>query len=177
MNVWLPAVFGLVGTLLGAFVSGAAAYAVQKHQARSALELRRTESEMAAVERLEAGLWKLRQYIKQAPEQSVKRWSEEDRAEWGIPIADRIGPLSIAARRIGDDDLRARLVDAFVMIGDWGAMTSRVHPIRYIPPIVEHALDCLGAWHRGENIPPPDYAFTQFKELREARYSHTSASA
>lgn len=132
---------------------------------------------MAAVERLEAGLWEMRQYTKQAPEESVKRWSEDERANWGIPIADRIGPLSIAARRICDDDLRARLVDALDMIGDWAAMTSHAHPIRYIPPIVEHALDCLGARHRGESIPPPSYAFTQLKEMHEAHYVHTITSA
>jgi hypothetical protein len=56
MSVWLPAVFGLAGTLLGAIVSGAASYVVQRRQAQAGLDLRRAETEAAAIERLEKGL-------------------------------------------------------------------------------------------------------------------------
>ncbi|MEV0492123.1 hypothetical protein [Streptomyces atratus] len=170
MDIWLPAVFGLVGTLLGAFVSGAAAYFVQRHQAQAALDLRRTETEAAAIERLEKGLWEIRQYAQKAPDANVKHWSEDQRAKWGRPIDELTGPLSIAARGIRDSAVRARLVDVLAMVDDSSTMTRHAHPVRYIRPLVEHALDCLGALRRGEGAPPPDEAFTQLKELREAQY-------
>lgn len=156
MGIWLPAVFGLVGTLLGAFVSGAASYLVQRHQAQAVLDLRRTETEAAAIERLEKGLWEIRQYAQKAPESGVKHWSGDERADWGRPIDELTGPLSIAARGIRDSAVRARLVDILTIVDDWDTMTRLAHPVRYIRPLVEHALDCLGALRRGEGAIPPD---------------------
>jgi hypothetical protein len=78
--------------------------------------------------------------------------------------------LCIAARGIRDSVVRARLVDVLAIVDDWDTMSRHIHPVRYILPLVEHALDCLGALQRGEGAIPPDESFTGFKKLREAQY-------
>ncbi|GAA2108915.1 hypothetical protein GCM10009802_05030 [Streptomyces synnematoformans] len=90
----------LAGMLLGAVVSGAAAYFAQTHQARIEVDLRRRDAETAAVERLEGGLWQIRQHAFTAPDENVKQWSEGARRRWGEPIEDMVGRLAIAARGI-----------------------------------------------------------------------------
>ncbi|MBG0854625.1 hypothetical protein I2W78_22970 [Streptomyces spinoverrucosus] len=177
MDIWLPAIFGVVGTLLGALASGATSFLVQKHQAKAALDLRRTEAELAAMTSLESGLWEISQYARSAPSENVKHWSDAERAAWGKPIHDLIGPLSIAARGVRNSEVRQRLVDILHMIENWGAMSRRAHPIRYVPPLVEHALDCLGALRRGDQVSLEDEAYKQLKEMHDRAYVSTSGSS
>jgi hypothetical protein len=115
-------------------------------------------------------LWEIRQYARKAPASGTRDWTGDERAKWGRPIDELTGPLSVATRVIRDSVIRARLVDVFAMIDDWDTMSRLAHPGRYIPPLVEHALDCLGALQRGEGAIPPDEAFTGLKKLREAQY-------
>lgn len=98
----------------------------------------------------------------------------EDAALWTSGVR---GPGTVAALAAGPTSRRLFISSSnrpqgFTCVQNSGCRACprhHLHPVRYLRPLVEHPLDCLGALRHGDAPPPPDEALTLAEHDAQAR--------
>ncbi|WP_328939209.1 hypothetical protein OG288_36925 [Streptomyces tauricus] len=148
----LGAVFGVVGTLLGATVAFfGIRYQVERQHKEAQLDYATKECGRAL-------LTLLRQF----------RTEPVSDGAWTEIVADQLDALKLTSPLFRDKALRERLAKTVSILEEWHYTVfdqpnrdeyDAASPI--ILAVLKHAIDCIGTHRRGEKIPEPNAAFVQ----------------
>lgn len=85
-------------------------------------------------------------------------------SEWPLVVTE----AELAALEVPDRELRELFVDAFDALRHWDRSLRYVNqgrePVQVIHGIVDHLVQCLFAWRRGDALPEPSPAFTHARQ-------------
>lgn len=178
--MWVGAIFGVVGTIVGGGLSIWTTLIAQRHQHRSArqqvIEQRIDAAADAAIE----DFLFLKQHLQVGPLFQVERGED-----WEKTLKDRLSKVKTTLLRLRHKGLRDRLkgvtgfLDETPLIEDWQWGGSPDLPAQ----LCDHALECLGAFARDDLMPSLDQAMTtaarveygwfeQMAQDEEERYGH-----
>ncbi|MFG2650969.1 hypothetical protein [Streptomyces sp. NPDC048436] len=175
MNEWIAGAFGLGGTVIG----GGASFAGTAWQQRKAAEAGKEAAENSAAATLAAELVRIRQHLNALPDGLVSRPSENKseatqvlvyaiQSDWHAKLGNLIVPAEVATRILRDADIRGRELEIFDLLGRWPILNFQQAAImnRYsMGEIVNHALECAGAWQRQDEMPPTAPALIAAREV------------
>ncbi|MFF3377777.1 hypothetical protein ACFYXF_33080 [Streptomyces sp. NPDC002680] len=161
------AVFGVIGTLLGATVAFfGIRYQVDK-------QLKEAQLDYATKECGRSLMALLRQFRKE-PVADVA---------WDEAVADQLDSLKLTSPLFHDKALRERLAKTVSILEEWHYTVfdqpnrdeyDAASPI--ILAVLKHAIDCIATHRRGEKIPEPNAAFVQAESNISAYWSWASES-
>jgi hypothetical protein len=112
---------------------------------------------------------KVRRHLRTLPMELVTPVDEEDpeagwrrsvqamTSGWNHGLADFLDPAEVAARALRNETLRTRILGVLRILDRWWALLAdprigHAAPL-YMSNLINHVLECLGAWQRGEGIP------------------------
>lgn len=180
----------IIPVLLGALVSGVAGYFGQRWQASHAERGRLQAKQDAAVTALAQEFLRIKGHLRNMPEVPTER-SEASAEQWAAVRAwhdsldDHLGPATVAAQTIRDDQLRTRLLQTLEVLEAWRDLDC---DIPYMAKwtarnLITHSVDCIGAWQRGGPVPAESRDFIktwnpqkQKKGEREAKLRERDAA-
>ncbi|QQM38627.1 hypothetical protein [Streptomyces liliifuscus] len=163
---WVSPLSGLVGALIG---GGASLYG-GRAQVRAQLDLKNAEMVAASAEQEDAERGRIaaalgprlleltRVYRAVGAEFSDGR----ENPDWPMLVMD----AELAALEIPDRELRELMADALKAVEHWSSSFRNVNgrPSRLIPVVLDHLMQCLFAWRRGDELPEPSQAFENAQE-------------
>jgi hypothetical protein len=166
---WYSAAFGLIGTVVGALISGWATHAAQAKALTDAKTSRLEAKEDAAIAALAEEFLRMRRHLRTIPSELIAPMESEDAdtaqrrmfqalaSDWSHRWVDSLDPAEVAVRSLRNRALRMRLLGVLQILERWWALLADPHidgaaPL-YISNLINHALECLGASQRGEDIP------------------------
>ncbi|MFE4651544.1 hypothetical protein [Streptomyces sp. NPDC056707] len=171
MDAWITALFGLLGTAVGAAVTWATTLYGQRRQDERAKEERVAAQEQIALDALTRPMWDVIQHTRGLPtyDQDLIRWNNQAEKAWEEAVDDILGPASIHVEAIRDPAYRARITEAIDQIDRWSYAYRhhRTHPRYLIPELARHVTACLGAYRRNEPLPAEPKALTDAREAWE----------
>ncbi|MGP3924769.1 hypothetical protein [Streptomyces sp. 8N616] len=168
-SVWISAVSGLAGTAVGGGLSIWASIAAQQHQARSARALMVAQKVDAAADAAIRMFFQIKQHIRGRP--SVVGPNPRARMEaWDKSLQQQTGKLEPTLLRIRDQEVRLRLTEITYYL----ATREMSEPdfrgsFGLLEMLCDHALECLGAFIRDEQLPPEDSWMSHARQV-EAMY-------
>ncbi|MET9730595.1 hypothetical protein ABZZ79_08025 [Streptomyces sp. NPDC006458] len=173
----------IIPVLLGALVSGVAGYFGQRWQASHAERGRLQAKQDAAVAALAEEFLRIKGHLRNMPEvpaegseASAEQWAAV--RAWHDSLDDHLGPATVAAQAIRDDQLRTRLLQTLEVLEAWRDLDSDTpYMAKWTArSLITHSVDCIGAWQRGEPVPTESRDFIktwnpqkQKKDEREAK--------
>ncbi|WP_030617720.1 hypothetical protein [Streptomyces sclerotialus] len=174
--------------MLGAIVSFIASYFAHRWEAKRAKSERLEGRQDAAVAALSEAFVRIECHLRSMPwepdpppktgpdviREEVREEYYLQAREWGTVLNDSLGPAKIAAYVVRNDELRERLLRTLELLENWEEI-DRCTPIRRqwtFQAVTEHAVECMGAWRRGDPIPRETGAFTvAWKEWERSNQS------
>ncbi|MFJ2651820.1 hypothetical protein ACIO1C_34485 [Streptomyces sp. NPDC087420] len=177
---WISPVSGLVGALVGAAATYSGTRQAQNKALEDTRQARREAKQDQAVVTLATAFGDLHQHVRSVPDDREPGMATEAaaalkvaRQTWDERLQDHIAPARLAIGVIRDSKVRSRLNEAMTLLEAWDSGLvyafhgrSRVWVLR---GVVSHAVDCVGAWQREEQLPEPNPAFTKARESLAAK--------
>lgn len=187
MEDWIPVISGLGGALIGAFAGYLGTRQAQKHSLAVARLARVQNREDQAVAALAALFGELQHHVSSVPDglkpgltNEARAASRAERELWDERLHERIAPARVAIVAIRDADVRSRLNESLELLEEWkGGLVYAFHnrSRRWVMgQLVSHAVDCIGAWQREEELPEPNEGFREARESTELWIEELEAS-
>ncbi|MGW2397254.1 hypothetical protein ACWCYY_11945 [Kitasatospora sp. NPDC001664] len=157
MDIWIPAIVGLVGAVVGALASSWTTLRSLAKQSEAARAERIAAEEAAAIDAMLTRMWDLEQHANK-----TWKWNpwkqEEDEAEWdswGESLVALLGPVSVIIESVHGATAREEVRKALDTMHDWqtGVNASVKHPGAVVAVGARRIVAVLGAYRRGEQIP------------------------
>jgi hypothetical protein len=186
---WYAALFGLTGTILGAYISGWATRAAQERALADAKAARVETKEDSAAAVLAEEFLRLRRHLRTLPREIITAVEGEDAdtrwrrslhamgSDWNHTLPEFLDPAEVAARSIRNEALRKRVLGVLRIVDRWWALLAdpqigHAAPL-YVSNLIDHGLECLGAWQRGEEIPQAvaDYDIARDSQQRTREWA------
>jgi hypothetical protein len=169
-----------VGAIAGAAASYLGTHQAQARALKDARQARVEAKQDAAVVLLSDGFAQLHRHIRSMPESSQPHLNIEGlrelaaaEAAWDRQLHDLLGPVRIAVETIRDKELRVHLQEIVSQLAQWEYELEyayfRSRRAWVLGGLVDHAVECVGAWQREEALPEPNWAYRRAKESVEAR--------
>ncbi|MFD3731465.1 hypothetical protein [Streptomyces sp. NPDC058632] len=177
---WLSPLSGLVGAIAGAAATYLGTHQAQARALKDARQARVEAKQDAAIVVLSDGFAQLHRHIRSVPEISQPNLDMEGlrelaaaEAAWDRQLHDLLGPVRIAVEAIRDKELRVRLQEVVSQLAQWEYELKyayyRSRRAWVLGGLVDHAVECVGAWQREEALPEPNWAYQRAKESVETR--------
>ncbi|WP_405624904.1 hypothetical protein OG933_01570 [Streptomyces sp. NBC_00016] len=146
-SAWVGALFGLTGTMIGGTLSIWSAVIAQRRQAAQA---RDDQRQTRAATATEAALTKLLEI-----ERDARRAGPHDNARSHL-LHERILSIQVLMQRVPDAGLRDRVRENYLLMPLYLPDDTRTWEQRRVDRIhlCRDAIACLGAYLRGEAMPP-----------------------
>ncbi|MGI5139315.1 MULTISPECIES: hypothetical protein [unclassified Streptomyces] len=160
MSTLTPAIFGLVGTGVGAALSFAGTWFAQVKSDKRSSDERAAARQQGAASAIAQAMYDVAVHVRALPQDSEgrdkrKEWESTQQDAWVERLNGILGPLTIHVEAMQDPELRDSLREAFRLIERWDLV--REHLFTEPRPVVEgiagYVISLLGAYQRGDPAP------------------------
>ncbi len=169
-SVWVGAIFGVGGTIVGGVLSLWATVIAQRQQAHASRQLAIAQRVDTAVDSAIQMFFQIKQHVRGRPSE-FEQGAQQRIDLWQRSLQQQVNKLEPVLLRIRDESFRLRLSKIAELLA-WSDVSEpglEGSP-QILADLCDHALDCLGAFVRDEQLPPEGTGLTQARRV-EALYS------
>ncbi|MGW2932941.1 hypothetical protein ACWDA7_13985 [Streptomyces sp. NPDC001156] len=164
-GVWVGAVFGVVGTLMGGGLSIWATVIAQRQQAQAARQLVIAQRVDTAVDSAIQMFFQIKQHVRGRPSE-FQEGARQRIEVWQRALQQQVNKLEPVLLRIRDESFRLRLSKIAEFLA-WPEVSEPAleGSAGILSELCDHALDCLGASVRDEPLPPEGIGLTRARRV------------
>lgn len=168
-GIWIGAIFGLGGTVVGGGLSIWATIIAQRQQARAARQLAIAHRVDTAVDSAIQMFFQIKQHIRGRPSE-FETGAQERIQIWQNALIQHVNKLEPTLLRIRDETVRLRLSKIAELLA-WPDLSEPAvgGSAGILPELCDDALDCLGRFVRDELLPDEGSGMVRAREV-EALY-------
>ncbi|MFB6752559.1 hypothetical protein ACFCX6_16690 [Streptomyces sp. NPDC056353] len=169
-SVWVGAIFGVGGTIVGGVLSLWATVIAQRQQAHASRQLAIAQRVDTAVDSAIQMFFQIKQHVR-GRSSEFEEGAQSRIDLWQRSLQQQVNKLEPILLRIRDESFRLRLSKIAELLA-WSDVSEpglEGSP-QILADLCDHALDCLGAFVRDEQLPPEGTGLTQARRV-EALYS------
>ncbi|MGW4437029.1 hypothetical protein ACWELO_14895 [Streptomyces sp. NPDC004596] len=164
-GVWVGAIFGVVGTLMGGGLSIWATVIAQRQQAQAARQLAIAQRVDTAVDSAIQMFFQIKQHVRGRPSE-FQEGARQRIEVWQRSLQQQVSKLEPILLRIRDESFRFRLSKIAELLA-WPEVSEPAleGSPQILTDLCAHALDCLGALARDEQLPPEGSGLTRARRV------------
>jgi hypothetical protein len=170
MSTWIPAVFGLLGTGVGAATTWATTLSAQRKLDRRTAAERIAAQEQTAIDSLARSMWDVIRLTRELPQgvKAVLEWESAAETAWSTALSDILGPATIHVEALHDSERRALIEEVLRLLDDWQTPLHQVrrHPEWILTSLARYVISVLGAYRRNEATPAGPKALEDARDAR-----------
>ncbi|CAM5671119.1 hypothetical protein STENM327S_03004 [Streptomyces tendae] len=169
-SVWVGAIFGVVGTIIGGGLSLWATVIAQRQQARASRQLVVAQRFDTAVDSAIQMFFQIKQHVRGRPSE-FQEGAQQRLDVWQRSLQQQVNKLEPILLRMREEPSRLRLSQIAELLAwpDISEPALEGSP-QILTDLCDHALDCLGALVRDEQLPPEGVGLTRARRV-ETLYS------
>ncbi|MEU6124843.1 hypothetical protein [Streptomyces sp. NPDC047123] len=188
---WISPLTGLLGVLVGGLITWRTSTTALDRQLQEAKEARRESERITVATGLSAALAALETQAAKTPP-DTRRYADPDltheairrehraEQEWEARWETLLRAVRMAALEVRDAPLRRRLLDATTYLQSLRMMEYAFpHANRawFLRTAVDHLIECVYAWRRGDTPPPAHTALDDLRHSYELRVEEYESDA
>ncbi|MEU5030190.1 hypothetical protein [Streptomyces milbemycinicus] len=167
-GVWVGAIFGVCGTVVGGGLSIWATAIAQRQQAQAARQLVIDQRVDTAADSAIQMFFQIKQHVRGRPSERAER-AREHIIVWEKALDQQVSKLEPVLLRIRDREFRLRLSQVAEFLAWRDVMEPQLGGSPdVLGQLCEHALECLGAFVRDEPLPPEEGGMSWARRVEQA---------